>query len=102
MNIFNILNNDTEGLTDEEKIFAEGFNEKLRENIIDELVIYETNMLIKELKDDEEGFREKIEGIFINGKKGYRSIPTKILIDIYLEKLKEGDFINLIERISGM
>ena len=30
MDIFKILNNDTTGLTDEEKAFAEGFNYDLR------------------------------------------------------------------------
>ena len=29
-------------------------------------------------------------------------MPTKTLIDIYLSKLNEGDFINLIESISGI
>lgn len=100
MDIFKILNNDNEGLSEEEREFAESFNEALREKIIDELVIHETNELVKCLKTDEETFREKMEYIFINGKKGYKNIPTKSLIDIYLDKKNEGDFINLIENLS--
>ena len=101
MDIFKILNNDTTGLTDEEKAFAEGFNYDLREKIMDELVEYEINEFIKELKEDIDGFKEKVENIFVNGKKGYKDMPTKTLIDIYLSKMNEGDFINLIESING-
>ena len=38
MNIFRLLNNDMENLSEEERIFAESFNEALRNNIIDALV----------------------------------------------------------------
>ncbi len=102
MNIFKILNNDTSGLTDEEKAFAERFNNNFREKIMDELVEYEINEFIKDLKSDKETFKEKIENIFINGKKGYKDMPTKTLIDIYLSKMNEGDFVNLIESISNI
>lgn len=102
MNIFRLLNNDIEGLSEEEKIFAESFNEALRNNIIDSLVEYEIEEIIKQLKEDEDGFREKLADIFINGKKGYNKIPTKSLIDIFLDKKDEGEFINLIENISSL
>lgn len=102
MDIFKLLNNDTVGLTEEEKDFAENFNQNLREKIIDDLVEYEINELIKDLKNEEEVFKEKIENILVNGKKGYKDMPTKTLIDIYLSKMNEGDFINLIESISSI
>ena len=102
MNIFRLLNNDIEGLSEEERVFAESFNESLRNNIIDALVKYDIEELIKQLKDDEDGFRERLADIFINGKKGYNKIPTKTLIDIFLDKKDEGEFINLIESISSL
>ena len=71
MNIFKLLNNDIEGLSDEERLFAERFNEELRNNIIKSLVEQDIEELIKELRDDEESFKEKLTDIFINGKKGY-------------------------------
>ena len=52
MNIFRLLNNDIQDLSEEERIFAEKFNETLRNNIIDTLVEYEIEALIKQLKDD--------------------------------------------------
>ena len=102
MNIFRLLNNDIEDLSEEERVVAESFNEALRNNIIDALVEHEIEKLIKELKDDEEGFREKLSDIFINGKKGYVKMPTKTLIDIFLDKKDKGEFINLIESISNL
>ncbi|SCJ60262.1 Uncharacterised protein [uncultured Clostridium sp.] len=102
MDVFKILNNNTDGLTDEEKVFAEQFNYVLREKIMNELVGYEISELINNLESDKELFEEKIENIFINGKKGYKDMPTKTLIDIYLSKMNEGDFISLIESISSI
>ena len=102
MDIFKILNNDIDGLTDEEKAFADQFNYTLREKIMDELVECEINELINNLKVDKEIFKQKVGNIFINGKKGYKDMPMKILIDIYLSKMNEGDFVNLIESISAV
>lgn len=102
MNIFRLLNNDIQDLSEEERIFAESFNEALRNNIIDALVEYEIEEIIKQLKDDEESFRDKLSDIFINGKKGYNKMPTKTVIDIFLDKKDEGEFINLIESINNL
>lgn len=100
MNIFKLLNNDISELSEEERVLAENFNEALREKIIDSLVESEIDILIKESKFDEQVFRDKLSDIFINGKKGYKKMPTKTLIDIYLDKRDEGEFINLIESIN--
>lgn len=100
MNIFKLLNNDISELSEEDRVLAEDFNEALREKIIDSLVESEIDILIKELKFNEQVFRDKLSDIFINGKKGYKKMPTKTLIDIYLDKRDEGEFINLIESIN--
>lgn len=102
MNIFRVLNNDIVDLSEEEKIVAEKFNKLLRDKLINELAEYEINELIKDLKNNEEDFRVKLMSIFVNGKKGYIKMPTKTLIDIYLDKKDEGEFINLLESISGI
>lgn len=102
MNIFRLLNNNIEDLNEEERVLAENFNEALREKLIDDLAEYEIDEFIKELKSDEESFRLKVSEILVNGKKGYIKMPTKTLIDIYLDKKDEGEFINLIESISSM
>ena len=102
MNIFRLLNNNIEDLNEEERVLAENFNEALREKLIDDLAEYEIDEFIKELKSDEESFRLKISEILVNGKKGYIKMPTKTLIDIFLDKKDEGEFINLIESLGGI
>lgn len=99
MDIFSLLNNDISGLSEEERRIAEKFNEDLRKKIIDDLAKCEINEIINELKSDEENFKAKLTDILINGKKGYINMPTKALIDIYLDKSNEVDFIKLIESI---
>lgn len=100
MDIFRLLNNDISALNEEERACVESFNETLREKIMEALAECEINELINELKYNEHIFREKLAGILVNGKKGYIKMPTKTLIDIFLDKKDEGEFINLIESIS--
>ena len=100
MDFFRVLNNDIRDLNEEEKLFAERFNKLLRDKLIDELAEHEINELIKDLKNNEEDFRVKLMNIFVNGKKGYIKMPTKTLIDIYLDKKDEGEFISLLEGIN--
>ena len=99
MNIFQLLSNNKEALNEEERKYAEHFDKLLRDKLIDQLVILECNTLIEQATNDKEMFKSKIENIFINGKKGYKDMPTKTLIDIYLERKNEGDFIYLIESL---
>lgn len=102
MNIFSLLNNDTSELSEEERELVESFNEAIREKLIEALAECEINELINELNYDENAFREKLTDIFINGKMGYIKMPTKTLIDIFLDKKDEGEFINLIESLGGI
>lgn len=99
MDIFQLLNNQMEGLSEEEREFAESFNRKFREKLIEELVNHEIKVLLNEAKENKEVFFEKMENIFVNGNKGYKNIPTKTLIDIFIDKKNEGEFIYLIESI---
>lgn len=102
MNIFDLLNNNNkDSLSIEEAEYAKRFDDLLREKVIDELVEFECNKLIEDMVNNKELFINKIEQIFINGKKGYKDMPTKTLIDIYIDKKNEGDFIYLIESIGN-
>lgn len=102
MDVFKVLNNDIGDLSEEERVFAERFNKLLRDKLIDELAENEMNELIKDLKNNEEHCRVKLMNVFVNGKKGYIKMPTKTLIDIYLDRKDEGEFINLLESISDI
>ena len=102
MIIFDLLNNNNkDSLSIEEAEYAKRFDDLLREKVIDELVEFECNKLIEDMVNNKELFINKIEQIIINGKKGYKDMPTKTLIDIYIDKKNEGDFIYLIESIGN-
>ena len=101
MDIFKMFNDNMSELSDEERFYVERFNDILKDAIIDELVIYEGNKIIETLKNNEEAFRENMELIFTNGLKGYKNMPMKSLIDIYIDKCGEEAFINLIQNISN-
>lgn len=96
MDLIRILNSDLEGLSEEEKEFATEFNAKLKDKIIEELVIYEGDELIKKLKTNKEDYYEALGNILISGRKGYKNLSMKQLIDIYLTKKSDEDFIKLI------
>lgn len=100
MDIFKILNNDLSGMTDEERVYAEKFTDNLKEKLIDELVIYESEDLIKKLNRDKEEFINSIEHLLVNGTLGYSKMPIQVLINIFLDKIGESDFINIIEEIG--
>lgn len=95
-----LLNNDTSDLSEEERIQAEEFTESLREKIIDDLVKFEAEELIKKLENDKEDFIESIEQIFVNGVKGYKKMNMQLLINIYLERRGDQSLISLIENIQ--
>ena len=60
MDIFKSLNNGNNGLSEEERAFADKFNSDLRERIIYELVEYEIKEFVRCLKEDSEIFKENI------------------------------------------
>lgn len=100
MDILKILNDDLMGLTEEEKIYAVDFREKLREKLIDDLVRFEAESLIEKLSRSKESFVDSIDNIFTNGVKGYNTLTMQLLISIYLDKIGEKSFFDAIEVIN--
>lgn len=100
MELVKILNNDLDGLNEEEKAYAEEFNSKLRNSITNDLIVYEGEMLAEKLKRNKEDYYEALGELLINGIKGYKNLSMKQLIDIYLTKKNDEDFIKLIQELS--
>lgn len=97
--IFGLLNANLDNLNEEERRYVEEFTDKLKENIIEELVEVEAARMIKDAKQDKEKFVEDLGQILIQGCKGFNKMPIQLLIDIYLEKKTDIDFMNLLEKI---
>jgi len=92
-----IINKDIKELSEEEKSRADEFNERLKDKIIDDLVDYESEELIKKLNSDKEFFIDSIYNILVNGSKGLKNLNVKQLIEIYLNKKTQEEFIKLVE-----
>lgn len=100
MDIFKLLSGNLEGLSEEEKVKAEEFTEKLKDSIIDELILCEAQELISKLERDKEEFIDSIDNIYRNGIKGYNNMSMQLLLNIYLEKRSNEDFVRLIQTIE--
>lgn len=96
MDLHRILNNDTSNLNEEEiKIFND-FNENLKEKLIERLIDFEIEDLRKLSTED---FNERIYNMLFNGVKGYKELNTKQLIDIFLNKLGQENFVEILTNI---
>ena len=99
MDIIKLLNNDLSDMSYEDQKVALDFSDKLKDKIIDELVEYETIKLIKIIDRSKDDFKHIIGDILVNGTKGFDKIPIQSLINIYLEKIGQERFFNIIEEI---
>lgn len=97
--IFGLLNTNLDNLNEEERRYVEEFTDKLKENIIEELVEVEAARMIKIAKQDREKFVEDLGQILMQGCKGFNKMPIQLLINIYLEKKTDVEFMNLLEKI---
>ncbi|MDD6794769.1 MAG: hypothetical protein PUE01_05075 [Clostridiaceae bacterium] len=100
MDIFKLLSGNLEGLSEDEKVKAEEFTEKLKDSLIEELILCEAHDLISKLERDKEEFIDSIDSIYRNGIKGYSKMSMQLLLNIYLEKKGNEEFVRLIENIE--
>lgn len=99
MDIIKILNNDLDGMSEEEKKYASDFSEKLKEKIIEDLVEVEEEKIINLIKENKEGFKDLIYSIYSEGIKGYNNMTMQLLINIYIDKCGDEKLITLINDI---
>lgn len=96
MEFFNLINENLENLSNEEREACIEFNENLKNKIIQELIVYEGDNLKAKINSSLEDYYGALGELLINGVKGYKNMTLKQLIDIYLHKKNEEDFIRLI------
>jgi hypothetical protein len=100
-NIFKVLEGDYSSYSQKDKEYMINFSEKLKEALKKELVLERAEKLIKDLNASKTQFIMDIEDLLEEGFEGFKTMSLKTLLDIYLEKRSDEEFINLIEKISS-
>lgn len=101
INISKVLEEDYSSYSSKDKEYMINFSEKLKESIKRELVLEKAEKLIRDLNESKTQFIMELEDLFEEGFEGFRAMSLKTLLDIYLDKRSDEEFINLIEKISS-
>lgn len=101
INISKVLEEDYSSYSSKDKEYMINFSEKLKESIKRELVLEKAEKLIRDLNKSKTQFIMELEDLFEEGFEGFKTMSLKTLLDIYLEKRSDEEFINLIEKISS-
>ncbi|WP_251859774.1 hypothetical protein [Clostridium sp. Marseille-Q2269] len=99
--IEDILSENFSAYPKEAQIYMKNYSETLKNHIKIELVNDKADKMLKDIDKSKDYFIHQLTEILGNGWKGYNSMSTKSLLNIYLNVKTEEDFINLIERVSN-
>lgn len=99
--IEDILSGNFSSYPEETQIYMKNYTEKLREHIKTELINDKSNKMLKDIDRSKDYFIDVLTEILENGFKGYNTMSTTALLNIYLNVKSEKDFINLIEKVSS-
>ena len=100
MKIQDIMSGDFSEYPEETQIFMEKYTEKLRENIKQELIKDISYKMLKDIDKSKDYFMNVLTDILDNGYKGLSKMSTQSLIDKYLERKNEEDFLILLEKVN--
>ncbi|AJD32218.1 hypothetical protein AAGC94_03000 [Clostridium sporogenes] len=101
LKIEDILSGNFSSYPEETQIYMKNFAEKLKNYIKTELINDKADKMLKDIDKSKDYFIDVLTEILENGCKGYNTMSTKALLNIYLNVKTEEDFINLIEKISN-
>jgi len=99
--IEDILSGNLSANQEETQIYMKNYAEKLRDHIKTELINDKADKILKDIDKSKDYFIDTLTEILENGCKGYNTMSTKTLLNIYLSVKSEKDFINLIEKVSN-
>lgn len=99
-NINELIDGDISKYEEETRIYIESFRERLRENIKKALVDDMAEKMIDALNSDKEEFKSILETLLENKNKGLNNLPLRTLLDMYITKKCQENFIKLIEKTS--
>ncbi|MBX4266245.1 hypothetical protein [Clostridium estertheticum] len=100
MEIQDIMSGNFSQYPEETQIFMKEYTEKLRENIKEELIKDISSKMLNNIDKSKDYFMNVLTDILDNGYKGLNKLSTQSLIDMYLERKNQDDFLILLERVN--
>ena len=101
LNIEDLMSGDFSAYPEEARHYLESFTEKLKECIKEELIAHTTDKILKSIEGGREEYKTILTEILENGHKGYNNMSMRNLLNLYLEKKNEEDFMKLLEKAAG-
>lgn len=99
-NINELIDGDLSKYDEDTRFYIESFREKLKENIKKALVDDMSEKMIVALNSDKEEFKSILKTLLENKSKGLNNIPLRSLLDMYITKKGQENFVKLIEKTS--
>lgn len=99
-NIEDILSEDFSKYSEEVQTFMKDYSERLREKLKAALRKDLADKMLKDIDRSNETFMTILTEILDNGCKGFNKMSTRTLLNIYLEKKSQEDFLSLLEEIN--
>jgi rubrerythrin len=100
-NIEDLLSGDFSAYPEEAQVYVQSFSKMLRERLIEQLINDTAEKIFKSIEGGREEYKTILTEILENGHKGYKKMSTRALLNLYLEKKNEEEFIKLLEKVSS-
>ena len=100
MKIQDIMTGDFSAYPEETQKVMKEYTEKLREAIKEELIQDISYKMLKDIDKSKDYFMNVLTDILDNGYKGLSKMSTQLLIDTYLERKNQEDFLILLEKVN--
>lgn len=100
LKIEDILSGDFSSYPEETQEYLKKYTEELKEAVKYELISDYADKIVKNADKNNETFMDMITELLSNGFKGFNNMSVKTLLNIYLEKKSEEDFIKLLEKVK--
>jgi len=98
--IEDIMSGNFSGYPKETQEFMGKYNEKLRENLKDELIKNISDKMLKDIDKSKDNFISTLSQILNNGWKGFDKMSTQALLKMFLEGKSEEEFVKIIEKVN--
>lgn len=100
LNIGDLMEGNFSAYPEEAQEFLRSYTEKLREALIEELIQDTYNKIMESIEGGKEEYKTVLTEILAKGHKGYENMTNRALLNLYLERKNEVDFMKLLEKVE--